>query len=220
MVICIRIPPSQSSSFIVDTIDSVGLPDDPIGNDAIVVPGPSSGSDNGYFLSRQLTGDANSEDWETVFSHFPREFSLTLVYINQSASSENLFFISDSEGTLIGVELQRTGDADESLLVVTFPGVSVSQLIPVSDNEYHSISLKLEGKFLTIYVDCDLHSFLKLESMPENITVTDSTVFTLFDNGYVVCNSLCVQKLNLSQLAYTYVLHTVHSPCKPHFTRF
>lgn len=203
-------PLSQSSTFVVDTIDSVGLPADPIGNDAIVVPGPSSGSDNGYFLSRQLTGDANSEDWATVFSHFPREFSLTLVYRNISGSSEELFIISNSDGTLIGVELQRTGDADEEcLLVVTFPGVSVSQSIPACDNEYHFISLKLEGKFLSIYVDCDLHSFLKLESMPENITVTDSTVFTLFD-GYVVCNSfsVCKFKLNLPQLVYVCYMHS------------
>lgn len=94
---------------------------------------------------------------------------------------------------------------------MTFPGVSVSQLIPVSDNEYHSISLKLEGKFLTIYVDCDLHSFLKLESMPENITVTDSTVFMLFDDGYVVCNSLCVRIKLVSASIYTCAAYSTQS---------
>ena len=172
----------------VDTLDSIGLRDDPLAHGAIVVPGPGS---DAYLLSRPLTGDANSDDWRTVLSHFPREFSLTLSFRNDSASGTLLFLLSDGANTLIDVQLERT-DVDQSDLVIGFPGVSVSREIPIGDNEFHSVVLKLEGQYLSIYVDCTLNSFLKLESTPENITVTDSTAFTLFGNGYVVrIMSLC-----------------------------
>ena len=71
-------------------------------------------------------------------------------------------------------------------MLISFPGVSVRQPIGIGDLEFHYISLKLEGEFLSIYVDCNLDSFLKLQQTPDNITVTDNTDFTLFDSGYVV----------------------------------
>lgn len=98
--------------------------------------------------------------------------------------------MSDGSVTLIEVQLQRT-DADEAELVIDFPGVTVRQPVSIdNDNEFHTIVLKLEGKFLSIYVDCRFESFLKLESSPENITVTDDTRLTLFDSGYTVYRKL------------------------------
>lgn len=170
--------------FSVDTLDTVGVRDNPDIHGATVVPGPSG--DDAYLLSLPLTGDANSADWATIFSHFPREFSLTLIFRNESASSDNLFLLSDGQGIQIAVQLQRTDD-DESALMITFPGTSIREPIAaLNDGSFHYISLKLEGKFLSIYVDCNFDSFLKLESTPDNITVTASTVFTLFSGGYVV----------------------------------
>lgn len=130
-----------------------------------------------------MTGDANSQDWTTLFLHFPREFSLALQFRNDSAFSSSLFQLSDGSGTLISVDLERT-DVGQADLIIVFPGTSVRQPIVIDDDGW--IVLKLEGEFLSIYVDCDLHSFLKLESTPENITSIDA-IFTLFDAGYVVC---------------------------------
>ena len=165
----------------VDTLE--GLRDDPVGHGAIAVPAPSG--DTAYLLSRSVTGDASSQEWTTVFSHFPREFSLALLFRNSSASSGSLFSLVDGSDSLISVELERT-DAGESDLIIVLPGTSVRQPISIDNREFSSIILKLEGKFLSIYVDCSLDSFLKLDSTPDNITVTANTMFSLFDVGYVV----------------------------------
>ena len=162
-----------------------------------MTPGPLG--NDAYLLSRSLTGDANSEDWATVFSHFPREHSITLHFRNDTAFSDSLYLLSDGSVPLIEVQLQRTDD-DEADLVVQFPGVTVTQPVSIAnDDEFHTIVLKLEGDFLSIYVDCRFESFLKLKSTPENITVIADTRFTLFGTGYVVRKSYTLAQ-------YTYVL--------------
>ena len=126
----------------------------------------------------------------TVFSHFPREFSLTLIFRDQSASNENLFVLFDGSQTHISVDLQRTG-TDGPVLVIALPGVTVRQPVSVRDGEFNSISLKLEGEYLTIYVNCILDAFLKLESTPDNITITAISVVVLFEGGYHVRHFDC-----------------------------
>ena len=169
----------------VDTLDSVGLRDDPSGNGATVTTGPSDEQD-AYILSRTLTGDANSDDWVTVFSHFPREFSLGLYYKKETVATTNLFRLFDGGVTLLSVDVQRT-DIDQADLVIVFPGgVSVREPVAVSDDGFNSIILKLEGEFLSVYINCSLDSFLKLPSTPDNITATPTTDFSLFAAGYIV----------------------------------
>ena len=69
--------------------------------------------------------------------------------------------------------------------------MTVRQPVSVRDGEFNSISLKLEGEYLTIYVNCILDAFLKLESTPNNITITASSVVVLFDDGYHVRHFDC-----------------------------
>ena len=169
----------------VDTLDSVGLRDNPSDNGATVTTGPL-GDNDAYILSQSLTGDANSDAWVTVFSHFPREFSLGLSYRKTTVATTNLFSLSDGLMLLLGVDVVRT-DINQANLVVTFPGGdTVEEPIDVNDDRFHSIILKLEGDFLSVYVNCTLDSFLKLRSAPDNITATPNTDFSLFGPGYVV----------------------------------
>ena len=147
--------------------------------------GPS-GADDAYLLSTSLTGDANSDAWSTVFSHFPREFSLYLNFRKDTVSTTSLFRLFDGSDTLISVDLERT-DVDRADLVLVFPGgVSTREPIVINEEGFNSIILKLEGKFLSVYVNCNLDSFLKLTSTPDNITATPTTDFSLFGPGYVV----------------------------------
>ena len=170
--------------YVVDTLDSVGLRDNPSGNGATVTTGPE-GADDAYILSRSLTGDANSDAWATVFSHFPREFSLGLSYRKETVTTTNLFSLFDGLTLLLTVDVVRTDDRTD--LVVLLPGgETVTEPIVVNDEGFHSIILKLEGDFLSVYVNCSLDSFLKLRSTPDNITATSTTDFSLFDAGYVV----------------------------------
>jgi hypothetical protein len=198
----------------IDTLDSVGLRDNPSGNGATVTTGPS-GDDDAYILSRSLTGDANSDAWATVFSHFPREFSLGLSYREETVATTNLFNLSDGSTVLLAVNVVRTDDDRADLVVLLPGGETVTEPIVVNDEGFHSIILKLEGDFLSVYVNCSLDSFLKLLSTPDNITATSTTDFSLFDAGYVVHSAVVSNDRNAVTEYCPHVLPGVTGPAGP-----
>lgn len=175
------------SHSLVDILDSVGLRDNPAQHGATLAPGPS-GANDAYLLSTSVMGVANSDAWSTVFSHFPREFSLLLHFRRDSTNSnDTLFRLFEGSSPLIAVDLQRTALNDRANLIISFPGgVTTSQEINIDGNGFNLIVLKLEGEFLSIYVNCRLDSFLKLSGTPNNITSTPATSVSLFGGGYVV----------------------------------
>lgn len=173
----------------------MGLRDGDIAEDgAVLVDGPG-GEMDAFLLSRQLSAPANSTDWDSLNSDFPREFALYVAF-NASQYTGSIVAINRGLANEFNVALD-TSSSDQTL-IITLPGLEPVEIIVPSQmrSMFQIFGFKLESTVVTVYVNCSLVTILRLPTLPQQLPISTTSVVEIFEQPttvrclqiVVVCN--------------------------------
>jgi len=163
----------------------VGLRDGDIAEDgAVLVDGPG-GEMDAFLLSRQLSAPANSTDWDSLNSDFPREFALYVAF-NASQYTGSIVAINRGLANEFNVALD-TSSSDQTL-IITLPGLEPVEIIVPSQmrSMFQIFGFKLESTVVTVYVNCSLVTILRLPTLPQQLPISTTSVVEIFEQPTTV----------------------------------